>query len=70
MNSEQISRQPIRSMLTQEQRDALESLAHRFNTEMDWSMVVVGGSGLPADWAQCQVGPIVVGVSPTGDIHS
>ena len=70
MNNEQISRQLIRSMLTQEQRDALESLAHRFNTELDWNMVTIGGSGLPEDWVQCQVGPIVVGVSPTGGIHS
>lgn len=61
---------PVTVLLTGEQKDALRSLAARFNTEVDWSDVTIGGSGLPAGWTLCQVGPIVVGVSPGGDVHS
>ena len=56
--------------VTHDQYQALMDLASRFNTELDWSQASVGGHGLPADWVQCQVGPIVVGVSPDGDVHS
>ena len=61
---------PTMGSLTGEQRDALRSLAARFGTRVDWSDVTVGGSGLPAGWALCRVGPVVVGVSPGGDVHS
>jgi hypothetical protein len=60
----------VKRLLPPEQRAALESVAQRFNTELNWNMVVLGGSGLPSDWVLCQIGPIVVGVSPAGDVHS
>ena len=60
----------VKNILPEEQRTALESLAKRFNTTVDWNLVAIGGSGLPPDWIICKVGPIVAGVSPTGEIHS
>jgi hypothetical protein len=60
----------IKKSLPLEQREAIELLAKRFNTELNWNQVIIGGSGLPSDWVLCQIGPIVVGVSPAGDIHS
>ena len=57
-------------LLTRKQRAAIRNLAVRFKTKVDWSGVTIGGSGLPAGWAMCRVGPIVVGVSPGGDVHS
>ena len=60
----------VKNLLPPPQRTALESLAQRYKTEVDWNLVCIGGSGLPEDWIICQVGPIVVGVSPTGEVHS
>ena len=64
------SGESVKNLLPPEQRAALESVADRFNTELNWNQVVIGGSGLPDDWVLCQVGPIVVGVSPAGEVHS
>jgi hypothetical protein len=60
----------VKNILPPEQCAALESVANRFNTKLNWNQVVIGGSGLPKDWVLCQIGPIVVGVSPAGDVHS
>mgnify|MGYP006413138729 CR=1 FL=1 len=60
----------VRNLLPVPQRNALESIAKRYNTEVDWNLVCIGGSGIPDDWIICKVGPIVVGVSPTGQISS
>jgi hypothetical protein len=60
----------VKNIIPPPQRTALESLAKRYNTEVDWNLVCIGGSDLPSDWVLCQIGPIVVGVSPSGDIHS
>jgi hypothetical protein len=60
----------VKNILPPPQRTALESLAKRYNTEVNWNLVCIGGSGLPDDWIICQVGPIVVGVSPSGQISS
>ncbi len=56
--------------LTQEQRTALQNLANRYNTTVDWEQIMVGVSGLPSDWILCSVGPITVGISPDGKISS
>ena len=64
------SGESVKSSLTPEQVAALESLAKRYHTEINWNLVSIGGSGLPDDYLISQVGPIVVGVSPTGDISS
>jgi hypothetical protein len=69
-NSNVTSGVSVKEMLPPEQRAALESVAKRFNTELNWNQVVIGGSGLPSDWVLCQIGPIVVGVSPLGEVHS
>ena len=61
---------PVAGLLTRKQRGAIRSLAARFGTRVDWSGVTIGGPGLPAGWAMCRVGPIVVGVSPGGEVHS
>ena len=61
---------PVAARLTRKQRGAIRSLAARFGQRVDWSGVAIGGAGLPAGWALCRVGPIVVGVSPGGDVHS
>jgi hypothetical protein len=60
----------VKNILPPPQRNALESLAKRYNTEVDWNQVSIGGSGLPDDFITCKVGPIVVGVSPAGEVHS
>ena len=60
----------VKNLLPTEQSTALESVAKRYNTEVDWNLVSIGGSGLPEDWILCQIGPIVVGVSPAGEVHS
>jgi hypothetical protein len=64
------SGESVKNMLPKEQIDALESVANRFNTKINWNLVVIGGSGLPDDWVISQIGPIVVGVSPAGEVHS
>ena len=61
---------PVPDLLTRKQRGAIRSLATRFGTRVDWSGVSIGGTGLPAGWALCRVGPIVAGVSPDGEVHS
>ena len=61
---------PVENSLTGKQRDALRALAGRYGVAVDWGGVAVGGIGLSAGWAHCRVGPIVVGVSPGGDVHS
>ena len=61
---------PAAALLTRKQRGAIRSLAARFGSRVDWSGVALGGAGLPEGWALCRVGPIVVGVSPEGDVHS
>ncbi|MBF0383905.1 MAG: hypothetical protein HQL69_23055 [Magnetococcales bacterium] len=62
---------PVAVILNVEQRGALQALAARYRTEIDWDSILVGGvSGLPSDWILCQVGPITVGVDPEGHIHS
>ena len=69
--SSEVDHHAVLKLLTVSQGEAIQSLAERFGLEeMNWSTVTMGGSGLPLDWALCQVGPIVVGVSPTGEIHS
>ncbi len=64
------SGESVKSSLTPEQIAALESLAKRYLTKINWNLVCIGGSGLPDDFVISKVGPIVVGVSPTGDISS
>ena len=70
MNKQYKSGISVKTILPPKQSEALESLAKRLNTEVDWNLVSIGGLGLPPDWIICKVGPIVVGVSPNGKIHS
>ena len=51
------SGESIKCILPPEQKAALESIAKRFNAELNWNQVVIGGSGLPSDWVLCQIGP-------------
>lgn len=56
--------------LNDEQRTALIELAERYNTEINWDAILIGVSGLPSDWILYCLGPITVGISPAGEIHS
>ena len=62
--------QAVMNVLTTEQRTALINLASRYNKKVNWDAILVGVSGLPSDWMMCTVGPITVGISPEGEIHS
>jgi hypothetical protein len=67
---EMSSQQFIKNVLTEEQRTSLIHLASRYNEKVNWDAILVGVSGLPSDWIMCTVGPITVGISPKGKIHS
>jgi hypothetical protein len=55
--------------MTPEQREALVSLAARYNVPFN-PYHVHPRTDLPEGWVACWVGPIYVGVSPTGEVHS
>jgi hypothetical protein len=55
--------------MTDAQRDALQKLADRYNVpffEGDFRLAF----DLPKEWLAGWVGPICVGVSPEGEVHS
>jgi hypothetical protein len=61
----------LKTLLTPEQLEALETIAKRFNTKIDLKKVYIGGAGLiPNDWIICDIGKLTVGISPQGNIHS
>lgn len=55
--------------MTQAQRDALRDLCIRFNVPFVEAHFKPAFD-LPAGWVTGAVGPIVVGVSPEGEVHS
>ncbi len=54
------------------QRNALRDLASRYNVEFDESNFFVyrADASMMPGWAEGRVGPIYVGCSPEGQIHS
>jgi hypothetical protein len=61
----------LRSLLTEQQIDALEAIAKKQNSTVDLKKVYIGGAGLiPRDWIVCSIGKLTVGISPQGNIHS
>jgi hypothetical protein len=62
--------QVVLKILTIEQKNAILDLASRYNAEIAWDAISVGTPGLPSNWIIFSVGPITVGISPEGDIHS
>ncbi len=60
----------LKELLTDEQLEALQRVSKRFNVQLDFKQIFIGGSGLPDDWIVCKIGPIVIGVSPNGEVHS
>jgi hypothetical protein len=61
----------LKSLLTSEQLEALESLASRYKTKIDFKQIYLGGAGLiPNDWILYSIGKLTVGISPQGNIHS
>jgi hypothetical protein len=72
-NSEELETQVpalLMGLLTVRQVEVLRALADRYKTSVDWDNISLEGAGLPTGWAAGQIGPVVVGVSPEGDIHS
>ncbi len=43
------SGESVKSILTPAQVTSLESVAKRYDTEINWNLVSIGGSGLPDD---------------------
>jgi hypothetical protein len=62
--------QAVLKILTIEQKNAILDLASRYNAEIAWDAISVGTPGLPSNWIIFSVGPITVGISPEGEIHS
>ena len=60
----------LKELLTKEQLGALERVSKKFNVKLDFEQIFIGGFGLPNDWIVCKVGPIIVGISQTGQVHS
>lgn len=61
-----------RNKMNDVQRNALSNLASRYNVNFDESKFFVykADSTMMPGWAEGWVGPIYVGCSPTGEIHS
>ena len=55
--------------LTPEQRGALARLCQNYHVSFDAS-AYTPAFDLPAGWVAGWVGPIYVGCSPTGEVHS
>jgi hypothetical protein len=55
--------------MNDKQRAVLTRLCERFHVPFD-ERAFGPASDLPAGWVSGQVGPIYVGCSPEGDIHS
>jgi hypothetical protein len=61
----------LKSLLTEQQIDAIESLSRRYNAKIDFKQVTLGGSGLiPDDWIILNIGSLTFGISAEGRIAS
>jgi hypothetical protein len=61
----------LKSLLTEQQIDAIESLSRRYNAKVDLKQVYLGGSGLiPDDWIILNIGNLTFGISAEGSIAS